>query len=577
MTADDGRKERTMSSADLIEETAPAPVRIVVPADFPVRWELAEDAEHFWILDRMHTPDPITPLDQTFAEQAYAGMSLAAERFELPARMVCRRINTYFYWSVVATPRPPAEMAAQAQRSHAKFRAVFARIGDIWQNELLPEVQEHIEYWATFDLAGASLAGLREHVEQTVNRHARLFDLHFRVVTPKHVVLSLFEDLYRELFASDEPLTAFRLLAGFENKTLETDRELWRLSQMARANPKVRQILLDYPASEVPGLLAETADADAFRAALHAFLLANGRRSGKPFQLSAPAWIEDPVPVLENLQNYVAQAERDLEAESRSVVAERERLVAHARERLAQRPPAVEEEFEFLLKAAQEASVVSEDHNFWIDYRAAYEVRRVFLEVGRRFVNAGVLDAPEDVLYLYLDEIREIAANLPGVERRAAIKQRQIEVRHFSSLVPPPVLGTSQAGPPPDSPIIRALDKFLGAPPPASTADVVRGHPGARGTVRGRVRVLRSVAEASKLHPGDILVAETTASPWTPLFATVAAVVTNTGGVLSHSAVVAREYGIPAVVGTGAATEILRDGQLVEVDGDAGIVRVVIP
>jgi pyruvate,water dikinase len=88
------------------------------------------------------------------------------------------------------------------------------------------------------------------------------------------------------------------------------------------------------------------------------------------------------------------------------------------------------------------------------------------------------------------------------------------------------------------------------------------------------VQVVRSLAEANKLQPGDILVTETTAPPWTPLFGTAAAVVTDAGGILSHCAVVAREYGIPAVVGTGLATATLRDGQLVEVDGDAGVVHI---
>jgi pyruvate,water dikinase len=86
--------------------------------------------------------------------------------------------------------------------------------------------------------------------------------------------------------------------------------------------------------------------------------------------------------------------------------------------------------------------------------------------------------------------------------------------------------------------------------------------------------VISSIADAGRLQPGDILVAETTAPPWTPLFATVAAVVTDTGGVLSHCAVVAREYGIPAVVGTGAASRVIADGRRIEVDGDAGVVRV---
>jgi pyruvate,water dikinase len=86
--------------------------------------------------------------------------------------------------------------------------------------------------------------------------------------------------------------------------------------------------------------------------------------------------------------------------------------------------------------------------------------------------------------------------------------------------------------------------------------------------------VLRSLSETAGLQEGEVLVAETTAPAWTPLFATAAAVVTDTGGILSHCAVVAREYRIPAVVGTGAATETIRNGQTVEVDGDAGIVRI---
>ena len=88
-------------------------------------------------------------------------------------------------------------------------------------------------------------------------------------------------------------------------------------------------------------------------------------------------------------------------------------------------------------------------------------------------------------------------------------------------------------------------------------------------------RVVHSLADAAALRPREVLVAETTAPPWTPLFAVAAAVVTDTGGILSHSAVVAREYGIPAVVGARDATRAIPDGALVEVDGDAGTVRVV--
>jgi pyruvate,water dikinase len=121
----------------------------------------------------------------------------------------------------------------------------------------------------------------------------------------------------------------------------------------------------------------------------------------------------------------------------------------------------------------------------------------------------------------------------------------------------------------------RTLMKFLGGPPqPPDEPGVLRGNPGSPGVVRGRARVIRSLPEAAELRQGEVLVAETTAPPWTPLFATAAAVVTDTGGILSHSAVVAREYRIPAVVGTGAASATIKNGQELEVDGDRGIVSV---
>ena len=122
---------------------------------------------------------------------------------------------------------------------------------------------------------------------------------------------------------------------------------------------------------------------------------------------------------------------------------------------------------------------------------------------------------------------------------------------------------------------MRAVGKFFGAPAePSTEPGTLKGHASSAGRVRGTARIIRSLAEADRLGRGEILVSETTAPPWTPLFAVAAAVVTDAGGVLSHCAVVAREYGIPAVVGAGTATQRIADGQLIEVDGDAGIVRI---
>jgi pyruvate,water dikinase len=131
----------------------------------------------------------------------------------------------------------------------------------------------------------------------------------------------------------------------------------------------------------------------------------------------------------------------------------------------------------------------------------------------------------------------------------------------------------------PDDPLSRTVGKFFGAPPAPPEgppeALLLRGGSGSAGQARGVARVITSLEDAHRLRQGEILVAATTAPAWTPLFATAAAVVTDTGGVLSHCAVVAREYRIPAVVGTGLATMLVQDGQLIEVDGDQGVVRII--
>jgi pyruvate,water dikinase len=393
---------------------------------------------------------------------------------------------------------------------------------------------------------------------------------------PFLMALSQFDELYRDLFGNDDAFGAYKLLQGIDNKTVASGREQWQLSRQALASPVVRRVLEEEAAAEVIPTLEGSAAGRAFLADLRAYLDVYGARGDKFSTLSDPAWIEDPTPVIKNLKDFITQPDRDLEAERTALAAERERAIAEAREKLAAYPRPVVEEFEALLKAALVAIVLSEDHGYWIDYSATYRARRVLLEFGRRFAAAGVLEQANDVVHLTLDEIRQTAVNLPAIDRRGLVAGRKAEIEHFSGVEAPPALGTPPDGPPPNDPLMRAIGKFMGAPVEQSgQPGVLTGNPGSAGFVRGTARVIRSLADAARLGRGEILVAETTAPPWTPLFATAAAVVTDTGGVLSHCAVVAREYGIPAVVGVGTATKMIRDGQTLEVDGAAGVIRII--
>ena len=205
-----------------------------------------------------------------------------------------------------------------------------------------------------------------------------------------------------------------------------------------------------------------------------------------------------------------------------------------------------------------------------------YWVRQVMLEFGRRFVAEGALDEVDDIFYLTFNEVRETVAESPWLDRRALVAGRRAEMAYFRTVDPPLALGAEPAATAAaDDPVARADLRFWGAAPaPVDQPNLLLGNGGSPGMARGPAKVLCSLAEAAKLQRGDILVAETTSPAWTPLFAIAAAVVTDTGGALSHGAAVAREYGIPAVVGAGIATKRICDGQLIEVDGTRGAVRI---
>ena len=559
-----------MSNATVAQDTHA--VRIIAPPQFPVTWEHAGDEQLTWLHDRMHNPDPVLPLENAFWGSVYEAFNRATEAYDMPVRLKTRCINTYFYMAA-KTVVAPEEMEAQRARADERMDAAMARLHSLWTEEWFPEIRSHLAWWDTFDLSRATVPELLGHLEETLSRLLRLWEIHFRVVLPSYIAMSQLDDLYRDLFDGDGAFGSYRLLQGFDNKTLEADRALWELSRRALASDEVRRVLEAYPAPEVVAEMGKTPAGGAFRDELDAYLREYGLR-GEKWGLRYPCWIEDPSAAIKNLKNYIMQCDLNPTRERAKLAAERDAAVAAVRGRLQDYPGPVVERFEFLLKAAQEGVVLSEDHGFWIDFGATYRLRRVLLEFGRRLCEAGTIDKTSDVFYLTVDEVRASVAVPHCGDHRSLVELRRRDVEHFRAITPPPALGADN-GPPPDDPMGRFFGKFFGGPPPAAESpDVLKGNAGSPGRVRGPAKVIRSLADAEKLRAGDVLVAETTAPPWAPLFATAAAIVTDSGGVLSHCAVVAREYRIPAVVGTGRATTTIRDGEMVEVDGDAGLVRI---
>ncbi|MBN1656843.1 MAG: hypothetical protein JXA93_00505 [Anaerolineae bacterium] len=569
-------------------QTEEGATKIVPPAGFPVDWPRPDFAAMYWTRDREHLPDPVTPLFHSCAhEMASATRERTAPVYEEAiVQQYHLPVNHYLYTSLVPFRGSPEELATRAARNRDRLTAAALSLPDTWAREWQPEIEAHWSFWAGFDLARAPLPALIEHLDESLVRGARLYLIHYLLGPPIWFAIAEFESFFRDLFPGATRLDAHALLGGFDNKTLQAGRALWRLGRLAAACPAVRRIVHDAPASRVPAALGRlNGDARAAAPFLHAlrrYLATYGRRSSL-WDWGYPSWEDDPTPVFANLRHYVARSERDLEAEQAAAAARRETAVARARRELSGFPGPVVERFDTLLAAAQTALVLSEDHTYWIDFNGFGWLHRIAAELGRRLAAAGGLARTADIFYLKIDEVRAMGQGDHDTAWSKIAARRRAELAYWAAFDEPPELGTRPAELPAFySPDARRTGRYTGALPPRQalsgpcepeTPGLLRGQAGAPGTVRARARLVSTLADAARLQPGEILVTRTTAPPWTPLFYTAAALVTDAGGLLSHGAVVAREIGIPAVVGTAHATARIPDGAMLQVDGTAGVVR----
>jgi pyruvate,water dikinase len=548
---------------------------------FPVYWDDPVEALRYWHHPSQLFPHQLTPLEfEAFACYMMDGIGHAAEKLGLPIRGVRgRRINTFFYRSVIIKD----DSAASPADKDAGLQRAADDLARAWKEDYLPEIRDYLDEFAALDLVTLPLSRLAMVFDRALRWMQRLWELHYLIVFPAHAAINEFVDAYRALFGTGTALGPYQLLGGIPNKTVEAGQALWQLSRYAAKSARLRQLLKTTAIEDVPGKLRHSDEGRRLADRIGDYLTTYGRR-GDLCSLTAVSWIEDPTPVIRNLITYL---DRPTDAAPEQAVvraaATRDSAVAQAHRRLEGYPRQVVELFDRLLAAAQSGTALTEDHTFYIDYGGIYPIRRVILEIGRRLTGAGMLDTPDEVFLLGIQQVRGALTTADPVTTQATLAGNRTEMQWFAAVSPPPVLGNGQ--PPRIQGAFGRLNRnFTGAPKiDAQQEDapvelgMVRGLAGSAGTARGNARIVRTLAEADRLVPGEVLVAPTTAPSWTPLFTVAAAVVTDTGGVLSHCAVVAREYGLPAVVGATGATSRIPNGQLVEVDGNTGVVRILEP
>ncbi|HEY6666091.1 MAG TPA: PEP-utilizing enzyme, partial [Propionibacteriaceae bacterium] len=340
------------------------------------------------------------------------------------------------------------------------------------------------------------------------------------------------------------------LIVGGRTRTEDANRALEGLASQVRADPALRDAFDQLDPPTLRARLDEDPQFAGFRSALDDFLAEYGQRETvSPLVMSAPTWSDDPALPLEVIKVLVEERPQT-PATKPSAEAER-RLLDHRLLRSPRRRAAVLH----LVEAARAGVAFREDSHFYATW-AIPMLRRALLEAGRRLAAAGVLPKAEDVFHLRLAEL-EALTEPDGLTAVEADRMRSVAAARAARRA-------ELAG----VPMIAAAN--LLEPAAAEKDALVSGVPASGGRATGPARVIREPAEFGTMRSGDVLVCPYTNPAWTPLFQRAVAVVVDSGGVGSHAAIVAREYGIPAVMGTGSATRILTDGQRITVDGDSG-------
>jgi phosphohistidine swiveling domain-containing protein len=535
----------------------------VTQTPFTVRVRPVADRARFWFWDPSHFPRPVSSAAETVELPAMAaGFAQAATdlRRPLPAQYI--RVERGYVYFGVDLPAGPEELARREAESEAALDPLIETALDRWMRAYAPEAERlnaEIRAYAGPALANAALA---EGLDAVVALRTRQWAIHDLALVPAMAAAARFTARYGDLLGG--AAGAQVLLQGFPNRATEAAEALDAVAQAVRERPDVAEALRHGPAAVLPGGLSPD-DAGWLNGMLNRYLESFGDRT-RGWDVGEPTWGEDPGPVIALLQQRLRRAPIEPGAQRRTAAEQRDRAVRDATARL---PEDERPAFTAALHAAWAYPVISEDHNALIDQAGATAVRAVLLEAGRRLVQAGLLDKVDDAVWLTRQELQSALRGGSAPRRRPALRRGW--QRRRMRLTPPRTFGAPLPAWAATNPTLA--DFFgLGAEA-ARTAGELRGTGASPGRVTGRAAVIATLDDAGALQPGEVLVCRMTSPAWTPLLALAAGAVVETGGMLSHTAVLAREFGIPCVVNARGATERIPDGATVDVDGTDGVVR----
>jgi pyruvate,water dikinase len=545
---------------------------------------LERDAHIFWFRDDLHQPYPISPMGMTTIQKHHAwGYHVASAQTQLPpskgAHVKLYQGRVYLGFALIDDPE---EVGRRAEA----FGRLVEYCKEHWEEYYggyITEVKANLASLAAVNADRLTTAHLLDYVKKSEEINRRHWEIHFILMYPADTIYLEFEAFC--LSHGVEEKDFVNLLKGFNSMSTQTDESLWRLAQEAD-KAGLREPLLNATPATLRGELESLPGGGEWLQQFDEWLQTYGNRiSAGHLDVIFPTWHEDPTPVLETIASYFARMDAgwDLVAARDAIMRERDELIASVEKGLSAADAAT---FRQLLPVANQVYEFQEDHGFYIDAGSTAALHKSILAGGRRLQRVGLLEQAADVFFLTFEELVEVLGDLARDETigtyhhqalvPSLIAERKEQREEATKADAPLTVGNVPAtmGDPIALKVFGIVDEVLHPKGEKQAVDRLVGFPGAAGVVEGPARLVLSFEEFPSLQTGEILVCPSTSTAWTPLFLKIAGVVTDTGGMLTHAAIAAREYGIPAVVGTWNATNSIRDGDIIRVDGNVGVVEV---
>ena len=560
---------------------------------FPISWDSETEKDFFWVYDDLHIPHPVSPM---FFD--IGGWWLSCDhmfrRFGTPFAVdwLAKNVNGYVY--TTAVPADPGlhiegtEYSSRYQARVPKDDSFAQNMGayldtvlpvygehfaDWWRDRLVPEMQRNFAYLeGQLDRADQmTLAETATLLEDGIDIHDRHWKIHWMLnFAQLSATLNLRAVMERTRGSIDEELLG-RLQNSASDRNWDSIEALWRMKNEVRDDTELRAAFGPDDTKAISSALRGSERGRRFISErIEPYQREFGWHAVWSHEFIFPTVREEMEPVLELIRGYLTSdydypsaidaMRKDIEAASRQIL---DGLEGDALEGM-RTANAVN------LRMAP----LTPDHHFYIDQGANAHVRLVLLAVGQKLVDAGRLDTPDDVLFLRYNELRMLIGSPDAVDARGLVAERRAEREAAKQVHPRDWVGTV-------TPSQLAFPYLVNWGYPerfhrqaSDDQTRIEGIAGSPGMIEGTARVVMTTDEFDQVRDGDILVCQMTNPAWVVLFTKIAGLVTDTGGTTSHPAVLSREFGIPAVIGTSIATKRIATGDRIRVDGSTGVVEV---